>query len=36
MVWFGVCSKGVTPLVILDQGIVGRVEYIEKAFSVAL
>jgi hypothetical protein len=36
MVWLGVCSKGVTPLVILDQGTVDHVEYIQKVLPIAL
>ncbi|CAF2886452.1 unnamed protein product [Rotaria sp. Silwood2] len=36
MVWPGVCSKGVTPLVILDQRKVDHVEYIEKVLPIAL
>jgi len=36
MVWLGVCSKGVTPLVTFDQGIVDHVEYIQNVFPVAL
>ena len=32
----GVCSKGITPLVIFDEGIVDHVCYIEKVLSVAL
>ncbi|CAM4784202.1 unnamed protein product [Rotaria magnacalcarata] len=36
MVWLGACSKGVTPLVILDEGTVDHVLYIEKVLPVAL
>ncbi|CAM4824412.1 unnamed protein product [Rotaria magnacalcarata] len=36
MVWLGACSKGVTPLVILDEGTVDHTVYIEKVFPVAL
>jgi len=36
MVWLGVCSQGVTPLVILDQGTVDHVKYIEKVLPIAL
>jgi hypothetical protein len=36
MVWLGASSKGVTPLVILDQGTVDHVEYIQKVLPVAL
>ena len=36
MVWLGVCSKGVTPLVILDEGTVDHSCYIEKVLPVAL
>ena len=36
MVWLGVCSEGVTPLVVLDQGTVDHVKYIEKVLPVAL
>ncbi|CAF1156711.1 unnamed protein product [Rotaria magnacalcarata] len=36
VIWLGVCSKGVTPLVILDQGTVDHVEYIEKVLPIAL
>ncbi|CAF2102922.1 unnamed protein product, partial [Rotaria magnacalcarata] len=36
MVWLGACSKGVTPLVILGQGTVDHVEYIEKVLPIAL
>lgn len=36
MVWLGVCSKGVTPLVILDEGTVDHRYYIEKVLPTAL
>ena len=36
MVWLGACSKGITPLVILDDGTVDRDYYIKKVLSVAL
>ncbi|CAF3391616.1 unnamed protein product, partial [Rotaria sp. Silwood2] len=36
MIWLGVCSKGVTPLVILDQGTVDHVEYIQKVLPITL
>ncbi|CAF1367538.1 unnamed protein product [Rotaria magnacalcarata] len=36
MVWLGLCSKGVTPLVIFDPGTVDHAEYIKKALPVAL
>ncbi|CAF1110758.1 unnamed protein product [Rotaria magnacalcarata] len=36
MVWLGVCSKGVTPLVIFDPGTVDHAEYIQKVLPVAL
>ena len=36
MVWLGVCSEGITPLVILDEGTVDHTVYIEKVFPVAL
>ncbi|CAF1131772.1 unnamed protein product [Rotaria magnacalcarata] len=36
MVWLGACSKGVTPLVILDEGTVDHAVYIEKVLLVAL
>jgi len=36
MVWLGVCSKGVTPSVILGQGTVDHIEYIEKVLPIAL
>ncbi len=36
MVWLGVCSKGVTPLVIFDQGTLDHVGYIQKVLSIAL
>ena len=36
MVWLGICSKGITPLVILDKGTVNHKVYIEKILPVAL
>ena len=33
MMWLGACCKGITPLVILNEG---TVDYIEKVFLVAL
>lgn len=36
MVWLGVCSKGVTPLVIFDRGTVDHAVYIEKVLPIAL
>ena len=36
MVWLGACSKGITPLVILDEGIADHTVYIEKVLLVAL
>ncbi|CAF2046656.1 unnamed protein product [Rotaria magnacalcarata] len=36
MVWLGVCSKGITPLVIFDEGTVNHACYIEKVLPVAL
>ena len=36
MVWLGVCSKGITPLVTLDKGTVNHKIYIEKILHVAL
>jgi transposase len=36
MVWLGVCSKGITPLVILDKGTVNHKVYLEKILPVAL
>ena len=36
MVWLGVCSEGITPLVILDEGTVDHTIYIEKVLPVAL
>ena len=35
MVWLGTCSKGITPLVILDEGTVDHTVYI-KVLPVAL
>ena len=34
MVGSDICSKGVTPLVIFDQGTVDRVEYIKNILSI--
>ena len=36
MVWLGACSKGVTPLVILDEGTVEHDCYIKKVLPIAL
>lgn len=36
MVWLGVCSKGVTPLVIFEEGTVDHARYIMEALPVAL
>ena len=36
MVWLGACSKGLTPLVILDEGTVDHTVYIENVLPVAL
>ena len=36
MVWLGACSKGLTPLVILDEGTVDHTVYIEEVLPVAL
>lgn len=36
MVWFGVCSKGTTPVVILDNGSVDHSRYISEVLPVAL
>jgi hypothetical protein len=36
MVWLGVCSKGVAPLVIFDQETVDRAVYIQKVLPIAL
>ena len=36
MVWLGVCSKGVTPLVIFDRETVDHVVYIQQVLPVAL
>ena len=36
MIWLCVCSKGVTPLVILDEGTFDHTAYIEKMLPIAL
>ncbi|CAF1438490.1 unnamed protein product [Rotaria sp. Silwood1] len=36
MVWLGVCSKGVSPLMIFDEGTVGHARYIKEVLPVAL
>ena len=36
MVWLGICSMGITPLITLDEGTVDHVRYIEKVLLVAL
>ena len=36
MIWLGACSKGITPLVILDEGTVDHTVYIKKVLPFAL
>ena len=36
MVWLGACSKGIMPLVILDEGTVDHTVHIKKVLPVAL
>ena len=36
MVWLGACSKGITPLVIVDEETVDHTVYIKKVLPVAL
>ena len=36
MIWMGECSKGVTPLVILDKGSVNHERYIREVLPIAL
>ena len=36
MVWLGVCSKGVSPLVIFEKGTLDHARYIEEVLPVAL
>ena len=36
MVWLGICSKGLTPLVIFDGGALNHTRYINEALPVAL
>ncbi|CAF1305382.1 unnamed protein product [Rotaria magnacalcarata] len=36
MVWLGACSKGITPLVILDKGTTDHARYIKEVLPVAL
>ena len=36
MVWLGACLKGVTPLVILDEGTVNHAPYIKEVLLVVL
>ena len=36
MVWLGVCSKGVSPLVIFDEDTVDHARYIKEVLPVAL
>ena len=36
MVWLGACSKGLTPLIILDEGTMDHRRYIDKVLPVAL
>ena len=36
MIWLGVCSKGVRPLVILDKGTIDHDRYIKEVLPVAI
>ena len=36
MVWLGACSKGITPLVILNEDTVEHIVYVQKVLPVAL
>ena len=36
MIWVGVCSKGVRPLVILDKGTIDQDRYIKEVLPVAI
>jgi hypothetical protein len=36
MVWLGVCSEGIYPLVIFDEGTVDHTQYIEEMLPIAL
>ena len=36
MVWFGVCSNGVSPLVIFEEGTVDHERYIHEVLPVTL
>ena len=36
MIWLGVCSKGVRPLVILDKGTINHDRYIREGLPVAI
>ena len=36
MVWLGVCSKGITPLIIFEKGTVNHERYVNKVLPVAL
>ena len=36
MVWLNACSKGITPLVIFNEGTVGHAVYTEKVLPVSL
>ncbi|CAF1927735.1 unnamed protein product [Rotaria magnacalcarata] len=36
MVWLGACSKGLTPLIILDEGTADHQRYINEVLPVAL
>ena len=36
MIWLGVCSKGVRPLIILDKGTIDHDRYIKKVLPVAI
>ena len=35
MVWLGVCSQGITPLIIFDKGTVDHERYIKEVLPVA-
>ncbi|CAF3124225.1 unnamed protein product, partial [Rotaria sp. Silwood2] len=36
MVWLGICSKGISPLVIFQEGTIDHARYIKEVLSVAL
>ena len=36
MIWLGACSNGLTPLIILDEGIMDHRRYIDEILPVAL